>query len=199
MTETTRRSKTEQLIVEATFRALHEHGYADLTMQRITAEFDKSKSLLYYYYDNKEDIVRDLLAFAVEQVLADLDRRTGSDPVTNLRAVIDSLLPNAPSSEVLAARHVIVELRAQAVVNEEFRPTFTDIDERLYGRIEGYLAAGQETEDLVVPDVESEAEEFLALLNGALVESATTNRDVIPSVRTALHSRVDAVATTPDE
>ena len=37
---------TRAAIMEATFEALSKHGYADLTIQTIADEFEKSKSLL---------------------------------------------------------------------------------------------------------------------------------------------------------
>ncbi|MEF8974259.1 MAG: helix-turn-helix domain-containing protein, partial [Haloarcula sp.] len=39
-------------IMDATYRALCTHGYADLTMQDIADESDKSKAALHYHYDS---------------------------------------------------------------------------------------------------------------------------------------------------
>jgi AcrR family transcriptional regulator len=188
------RTEQEQEIVEATFRALQKHGYADLTIQKIGDEFEKSKSLLYYHYDEKDEIVRDLLDFAVEQFLADLDEQTDDDPVASLREMVDQLLPVEADEEALAARHVIVELRAQAVVNPEFRAAFTEIDERLYEQVRAYIERAVETGRLEVVNVGAAAEEFIALLNGALLESATTDRDVVPPVRAALGRQLDSLS-----
>lgn len=204
MIERRERSEMEELIMDATFTALREHGYADLTISKIHAEFPKSKSLLYYHYDGKDEILRALLDFATDRFLADLDERTNDDPMVNLCALVDQLLPADPDDDVLAARRVIVELRAQAVVDPEFRATFSAVDDRLHDRIVAYLADGVESGQFAIRDddrsgdetndADAIAEELLALLNGALVESVTTDRAVVERIRAALHDRIDALA-----
>ena len=42
-----RSTDTQTAIMDATYRALCEHGYSNLTIDKIDAEFEKSKSLLY--------------------------------------------------------------------------------------------------------------------------------------------------------
>ena len=44
-------SDTPEGVTEATCRALCEHGYADLTMQDIADESNKSTAALHYHYD----------------------------------------------------------------------------------------------------------------------------------------------------
>ncbi|MEF8774483.1 MAG: helix-turn-helix domain-containing protein, partial [Halobacteriales archaeon] len=48
---------TDEALMAATYRALCEHGYADLTIQQIGAEFEKSTSLLYHHYDGKDELL----------------------------------------------------------------------------------------------------------------------------------------------
>lgn len=40
--------ETHERLMQATYAALCEHGYADLTLRKIAAEFEKSRGLLYY-------------------------------------------------------------------------------------------------------------------------------------------------------
>ncbi|PSP70021.1 TetR/AcrR family transcriptional regulator, partial [Halobacteriales archaeon QH_9_66_26] len=65
--DTASRDDTQAAIMDATYRALCEHGYADLTIQTIADEFDKSKSLLYYHYDTKDEILIGLLDYLLGQ------------------------------------------------------------------------------------------------------------------------------------
>mgnify|MGYP002762521641 CR=1 FL=1 len=44
-------------IMCATYRALCRHGYADLTMQDIADEWEKSKPALHYHYDTKRGLL----------------------------------------------------------------------------------------------------------------------------------------------
>ncbi|MFC7068647.1 TetR/AcrR family transcriptional regulator [Halobaculum lipolyticum] len=185
------RGETEQRIVEATFAAIHEHGYSGLTIQRIADQFDKSKSLLYYHYDDKDEIVADLLGFALGRYLSAIDDRTTDDPIANLRVMVDELLPLDPTPEEAAGREVVMELRAQAVTDPEFRAAFTAIDDRLHDRIAGYVAEAIERDGVDGVDADAVAEQFLAVLNGALIESATADRDVVPALRASLLGKLD--------
>jgi|APHM01.1.fsa_nt_gi Bacterial regulatory proteins, tetR family. len=53
--------------MQATYRALCEHGYADVTMQAIADETDKSKAALHYHYDSKRDLLMAFLDFLYEE------------------------------------------------------------------------------------------------------------------------------------
>ncbi|SEP09097.1 transcriptional regulator, TetR family [Halogranum amylolyticum] len=52
-----------QRFLEATYRALCRHGYADLTVGDIAAEAERSKSLVHYYYGSKEHLFTEFLVF----------------------------------------------------------------------------------------------------------------------------------------
>jgi len=54
-------------IMEATYRALCTHGYADLTMQDIAAESTKSKGTLHYHFEGKQDLLESFLAFLLNR------------------------------------------------------------------------------------------------------------------------------------
>lgn len=190
---------SRERIMQAAFEALATHGYADLTVARIADEFAKSKSLLYYHYDGKDDILRSLLDYATDQFLATLDAESTDDPAANLREFVDQLLPESPSGDVLTGRRVILELRGEAVGNPDFRATFTAMDERLRERVVAEIEAGVERGRFAVDDPEAAATELTLLLNGALVESATTDHDVTPRARTLLYARIEALAEGADE
>lgn len=54
-------SNTREEILAATYRSLREHGYADLTIEKIGREFEKSPSLVYHHFDDKDDLVLAML------------------------------------------------------------------------------------------------------------------------------------------
>jgi len=116
---------TRQAILGAAFRALCEHGYADLTISRIGEEFDKSPSLVYHHYDGKDDLLVDLLEFLLDDFEASL---SGEQFAVTPRERLDAYLAAttdpasvddeyAPDGQFLAA---IVELRAQATTDEAY-------------------------------------------------------------------------------
>lgn len=63
-------------IMEATYRALQKHGYGNLTIQHIADEFENSKTLLYYHYDGKDELLVDFLDYVLTQFLNSLPRGT---------------------------------------------------------------------------------------------------------------------------
>ena len=190
---------SREQIMRAAFEALATHGYADLTVARIADEFEKSKSLLYYHYDGKDDILRSLLDYATDQFLATLDTESTDDPAANLREFVDQLLPESPGEDALTGRRVILELRGEAVGNPDFRATFTAMDDRIRDRVIAEIEAGVERGQFAVANPETAATDLTMLLNGALLESATTDHDITEQARATLHARIDALAEGPDE
>ncbi|ELZ53713.1 MULTISPECIES: TetR/AcrR family transcriptional regulator [Halorubrum] len=73
-------SDTRQAILGAAFRALCEHGYANVTIKRIGDEFDKSQSLVYHHYDGKDDLLLDLLEYLLDQFEASIADGSATDP-----------------------------------------------------------------------------------------------------------------------
>lgn len=69
----------------ATYRALCEHGYAELTMRDIAEESDRSKAALHYHYDDKEGL---LVAF-LDHIYASFVERVGEHAPP---AVVDEAL-----------------------------------------------------------------------------------------------------------
>lgn len=63
-------SETSAEIMEATRRALCEHGYADMTMQRIANNSSMTTATIHYHFDTKKELLNaffDELAARFEQ------------------------------------------------------------------------------------------------------------------------------------
>ena len=128
---------TRQAILGAAFRALCEHGYADLTISRIGEEFDKSPSLVYHHYDGKDELLVDLLEFLLDGFEASVSE--GAFDMTP-RERLDSYLAattapgSLPDEYGLDERFMtaIVELRAQAATDDAYRDHF-DRSDRVFG------------------------------------------------------------------
>ncbi len=115
------RAETHDAIMGATYHALCEHGYADLTMQDIADEFDKSRSLLHYHYDTKEEL---LLAFLDHLMGWIGDRLAESDteePLERLEEFVDKFVVDPGEEERETFALALLELRVQAAHNEAFR------------------------------------------------------------------------------
>jgi len=127
----------EQLMT-ATYRALCERGYADLTVRDIGEEFDKSRSLIHYHYGSKEALVLAFIEHFIATYGEELDVESG-DPRERLEAFVDRFLFGPPESEFdhWDVFRVQYELRAKACRDPDVRKPL----ETGYRRMEDALAS----------------------------------------------------------
>lgn len=83
---------TREAIMEATFRALRTHGYADLRMRDIGAEMDRTRQVIHYHFDGKYDLMSSFLEYIIEQYEGSVELDADADPRTELDARIDQCL-----------------------------------------------------------------------------------------------------------
>lgn len=187
----TDRSETEVAIMEATYRALCEHGYADLTIQKIADEFEKSKSLLYYHYDSKDALLVEFLEFALERFAADFAVGGTDDPEGRLRDLIDRLVPESiDDADDEQFQVAVFELRSNAPFDDAYHEQFTKADAIIRTRIAELVEAG--TEDGVFRDVDPDrtASMLVAVISGAMVERVTTD-DTVEAIRGGIEDYVE--------
>ncbi|ELZ52505.1 transcription regulator [Halorubrum distributum JCM 9100] len=186
-------STAEEEIMEATYRALLKHGYADLSISRIADELDKSKAAIYYHYDTKDDLLVAFLEFAVDRFEETIETETGDEPPEDLEHVIEKLLPLQPDEEQRQLQAVLVGLRSQAVTNEVFREQFTQIDERLAATVRSIVERGIDDDTFRDVDPSRVAEHILATVNGAMYGRVTTDRkSAAAAARVSLASYIDS-------
>ncbi|WP_330633278.1 TetR/AcrR family transcriptional regulator [Halocatena halophila] len=179
--------------MQATYRALLEHGYADLSISRIADELDKSKAALYYHYDSKDDLLVAFLEFAVDKFEATIGTETGSDPNDDLEHVIEKIIPLRPSEEERHLREVMVGLRSQAVTNVAFREQFTRLDEQIVTTTEEIIERGIDEGAFRDVDPTRIAEHIQATINGTMYARATTDREnAATATRVSLLSYIDS-------
>ncbi|WP_418284749.1 TetR/AcrR family transcriptional regulator [Halorubrum sp. DTA46] len=204
---------TRQAILGAAFRALCDHGYADLTISRIGEAFDKSPSLVYHHYDGKDELLVDLLGFLLDGFEAsvgadefDLSPRGRIDAYVSATLDPDSAADACtPDAEFIRA---IVELRAQAASDEAYREHF-DHSDRVFGAfletavreaaadVAGNDGRGEQTlrgpEDLDPVDPEEVAATLQTLATGGMLRWATTtDRAWVGPTRAGIDRYVDA-------
>ncbi len=177
--------------MRATYRALCEHGYADLTIQRIGDEFDKSKSLLYHHYDGKDALLVEFLRFMLERFEENATEFDGDDAYARLRSLVDFHLPPELDAERAEFTRAMIELRSQAVHDEAYREQFTRSDEHIRSRIADIVRDGVE-EGVFREDVDPDAaaKSLWSGLYGAIVLRATTDDGDVESVRRELDGYV---------
>lgn len=171
---------TREAIMKATYQALLDHGYADLTIQRIGDEFEKSKSLLYHHYDSKDALLVDFLAFMLRRMeeRIPIDETAAADDQlrTGLGYVFEELLAGE-DEEFNAA---MIELRAQAAHDDRYREQFTDNDRVIHDRIVDIVEVGVEEGVFREVDPDRVAAFLTTTITGAMVRGATTAADLEP-------------------
>lgn len=185
---------TRAAIMAATYRALCEHGYANLTIQTIGDEFSKSKSLLYHHYDGKDDLLLDFLEFMLERFETDVFGEADADADDRLESLLDHVLCDRLEEERAAFTQAMIELRAQAAHDPAYRDHFTRSDQLFHDDLADVIRGG--IEDGVFRDVDADrvAALLLTVMDGARLRRATAENDAaIRATRRELDAYVEAV------
>ncbi|MFH5800098.1 TetR/AcrR family transcriptional regulator [Haladaptatus sp. CMAA 1911] len=181
---------TRDAIMRATYLALCKHGYADLTIQRIADEFPKSKSLLYHHYDGKDDLLLDFLEFMLEHQRERIPaERTGSAD-EHLNAILDRVFSTPVSDDYRDFSRAMVELRAQAAHDENYRDHFTRSDEFFRELLTRVIQSGIDEGVFRDVDAEQVAASLLMTITGAMTQRVTTTEETIPAVRDELDAYI---------
>ncbi len=128
---------TREVIMEATFRAISEHGYADLRLRDIGEEMEMTRQVIHYHFDGKYDLIASFLEYVIDQYEGSVEVEEGGDPRTELDARIDQCLfgPEFGEFSHWDRMRVYHELFAHAQNDERHREIFNDH----YGRIRGSI------------------------------------------------------------
>lgn len=181
---------TREQILAATYRALKNHGYDDLTISAIGEEFEKSPSLVYRHYDSKDDLVLECLAYLLERFEQDVTTDSITDPRGRLEDFLDWGLEDA-TPDRLAFVAMIVELRSLAVHDEAYREHFTRSDDVFAAYLAEVVEAGIESGDFRECDPDQVARTLVTTLSGAMVHHSTTGDDWLEAVATELEMYVE--------
>ena len=164
---------THEAIMGATYRALCKHGYAHLTMQDIADEFDKSRPLLHYHYDTKDELMLAFVDNMIGWVGGQLAQSDTEDPLDRMEAYIDGFVidPGEEDRETFAL--ALLELRVQAVHNDEFRSRLSRHYENNVGTIADIIADGVEAGVFRAVDPDEVGEFIYTSLVGARMYQVT--------------------------
>ena len=187
-------TETVEEIMTATYRALSSHGYPGTTMARIAAEFPKSKSLLYYHYDGKDDLLTDFFAYLCDRLEADLtDRHHDDEPVDQLLELIGRILPSPAEPEQFQFRQAYFEIRSQAPHNEAYLEQISRSDRLVLEALRTNIAAGVEAGVYREVDPSVHAELLFSTLVGIMERGVTLeDRETVERNRAALIESIES-------
>ncbi len=181
-------TKTE--ILKATFDALAEHGYANLTIDRISQHFSKSEGLVFYHYDGKDDVLLDLLDYLLNRVVqVGMPVADDGDPEIRLRTLLDQVIPGPDEQAIRDYETVLTELRMQAAQDEAFRACFNQSQDVFRETIREILRDGIESGDFRDVDPELVTDFLVTLVSGLTFERVTTGAS--RSIRSELDSYIE--------
>jgi len=135
--ETVGSKDTREVIMEATFRALSEHGYSDLRMRDIGEEMELTRQVIHYHFDGKYDLMSSFLEYVIDQYEGSVAVEADADPRTELDARVEQCLfgPEFEEFSHWDRMKVYHELYAYAQNDERHRELFNDHYERIRGSI----------------------------------------------------------------
>jgi AcrR family transcriptional regulator len=135
---------TPEALMEATYAALCEHGFAELTMQDIADESDRSKASLHYHFDTKEALLLAFLDHLYEAFTEKYGHPEGETAVERLVTFVDDILCREDAEENEAFHTALLEIRAQAPYAEPYRDQLRRFDAFVRDRVEAIVADGVE-------------------------------------------------------
>lgn len=187
-------SEPETEIMEGTYRALREYGYADLTMKHIAEECDKSTAALHYHYDTKDDLLVAFLDYILEQFVAAIQAVEVTDPAERLDILLDRLLA-APADhpELLVA---MLEMRIQAPYNDAFRDRFQQNDEYVRYMLKAAINHGIDEGEFADVDAQHVTQVLMTIVDGARTRAVVfDDSQALEIARSAADEYLDAVLT----
>ncbi|SEO99659.1 transcriptional regulator, TetR family [Halogranum amylolyticum] len=155
-------------ILEATYRALCQHGYANLTVGDIAAEAERSKSLVHYYYGSKANLFSEFLRFLYNEYTTQLTSIEDEPPREQLFSILDIVLSDDETTPSQELRTAMLEVKVQAPYDDAIQARLRRFDDFLFERVQEIIIAGVdagEFADDVNPTVA--AEFFVTTITGA--------------------------------
>jgi len=162
-------SEVDEEIMEATYRALREHGYADLTIKRIAAEYGKSTAAVHYHYDTKEDLLAAFLDYILDQFVQTIHEVETTDPEQRLTLLLDKLLVAPQENPDLSV--ALLEMRSQAPYNEAFAERFRQNDEYVRYLVKAVINHGIDEGAFADVDADRVTRSLMTIADGARTRS----------------------------
>jgi len=159
---------TRAAIMDATFRALANHGYADLTVQAIADEFEKSKSLIHYHYDSKADLMVAFLSHLLDEFIDEVESGGPEDPRERLLRMAEIVVVGlGDDAETRDFHTALLGMRAQAPFEPDLQEQLVENDRLIRGVIADIVREGIDEGAFRDVDPERYAALFRSTIEGA--------------------------------
>ena len=166
-------SDGDEAIMDAVDQALRKHGYAELTMQDIADESEKSKSLLHYHYDTKEDLLVAFLDDLISDYQERMACRADQEPTERLVEFLARFVFTPDDTGREQFHLALLEMRSQGPFNDRIREQLDRSDQTLRTTAADIITDGIEAGVFEAVDPERTAALLVATLDGARTRQIT--------------------------
>lgn len=184
-------SDPNEEIMRATYRALREHGYADLTIKRIADEYGKSTAAIHYHYDTKDNLLAAFLDYVLDQFKDTVHEVEITDPAQRLGLLLDKLLVEPEEHRDLLI--AILEMRSQAPYKEAFSERFQQNDAYIRYMLETVIAQGIDAGVFNDVDPDHVARALMTIVDGARIREVVLEGDALATARRTTDEYVTAI------
>ncbi|MFB6271098.1 MAG: TetR/AcrR family transcriptional regulator [Halobacterium sp.] len=174
MGETDEWTDTERGLLDATGRALADHGVSALTTQRIADEWGRSQSLVHYYYDTKTDLVVAYIEYLRAQQRERYAARSDDPPLDRIEWLVFTDL--APDEDVANTVNVLYDLHAEAPHNDRFRDALDGFEADAREFVETAVRDGVDAGTFRDVDPEAVSAFLLSASDGARLRTVSLGR-----------------------
>ena len=156
-------------IMQATYEALRQHGYADLTIKRIADEYGKSTAAIHYHYDTKEALLAAFLDYLLERFVDSIREIETTDPEARLELLLDELLVTPQENRALSV--ALLEMRGQAPHKDAFEDRFRQNDEYIRYMLKAVINHGIDENVFRDVDADHVTRSLMTIVDGARTRS----------------------------
>lgn len=156
-------------LLKAAFREVAEKGFSEVTLDDIAGRAGVSKGVTLYYFDSKEDLLRQLFGWLIDSIHARMREAVAraEDPVARVRALVAIIFPSPAKNRAFFRAYL--DFCGLAARRESFR----EIGERFYaGCLEidrGIVEEGMRRGVFAARDAAESAWTMRALFDGLMM------------------------------
>lgn len=174
--------ETYESLIEATLIALIKHGYSDLTVRDIDDEWEKSRQLINYYFDGKDELLTTVLIDLIGTAEEALDPPSDDDPLSKLNNVLDTLLLEPTNEEIRYWEFLtaIYEMQAQAHRQPAYQEIFNKITDEAIEHLSEIISDGINEGVFRSVDPVAAASLTDTIVTGAHIKKVHLGRDDAP-------------------
>lgn len=167
-------------ILCAALKCFIEHGFHAASMANIAETAQMSAGLMYRYFENKNAIVRAIVARQLQEGHAQIEQlRTSADLAASILQTFRLWLARDPS---VMSPALYLEMSAEATRDPQIATVLRESDERIFGALQAWMARDRDEQGLgLAPDIAARRARLLMQVWSGLAVTAARNPEQNPA------------------